>query len=66
MRYSKNSLPILNNKTKLRFALVWIITSKWFDRLIMLLIIINSILLGIKDYTVGDNDDAVPRNKIIK
>ena len=66
MRYSKNSLAILNNKTKLRFALVWIITSKWFDRLIMLLIIINSILLGIKDYTVGDNDDAVPRNKIIK
>jgi len=66
VRYSKNSLAILNNKTKLRFALVWIITSKWFDRLIMLLIIINSILLGIKDYTVGDNDDAVPRNKIIK
>ena len=55
VRFSKNSLGILNNKTKLRFILVWICTSKWFEYLIISMILLNSLFLGIKDYTDKEN-----------
>lgn len=42
---------MLDNKNKLRIALVWLITSKWFDRFIIFLIMLNALFLGIKDYS---------------
>lgn len=49
-KYSKRSLGMLDNKNKLRIALVWLITWKWFDRFITALIMLNAIFLGLKDY----------------
>ena len=49
-RFSKNALGFLTNKSKFRMAMVWIVTWKFFDRLILLLIMLNSLCLGIKDY----------------
>jgi len=63
LKYNKNSLGMVDNRTKLRFAMVWIITSKMFDNIVILLIFINSILLGIKDYT--DTEDLSEKNRII-
>jgi hypothetical protein len=44
---------MLDNKNKIRIALVWLITWKWFDRFIITLIMINALFLGLKDYS-GD------------
>lgn len=49
-KLSKNSLGFLNNKHKFRIILVWFVTWKPFDHLILLLIILNSMCLGFKDY----------------
>jgi len=49
-RFSKNALGFLDNKSKARYAIVWIITWKAFDNLILILIVFNSLLLGMKDY----------------
>jgi hypothetical protein len=63
VKYNKNSLGIFENKTKVRFAMAWVVNSKWFDNTVITLIIINSILLGMKDYT--DPNDKTEMNKII-
>lgn len=55
VRFSKSSLGILDNKTKLRWSLAWIITSKRFEQFIIFLIMLNSVFLGIKDYTDIEN-----------
>jgi hypothetical protein len=61
--FSKNSLAIFDNKTKIRFFLVWVVTSKWFERFIISLILFNSALLGIKDYT--DENDVTKINRFV-
>ena len=66
VKYSKLSLGMLNNKNKLRWVLVWIITSKQFENFIMLLIIINSLVLGMKDYTQKDDQEIKQINKIVQ
>ena len=45
----------MTNRTPVRYFLVWIATWKWFDRIVLLLIVLNSIGLGMKDYTDPDN-----------
>ena len=57
-KFSKDSLGIFNNKTKFRFGLVFIVTSKRFENLVIFLIMLNSIILGVKDYTDVDNETA--------
>ena len=59
VKFSKNSLGVLENKTKFRWALVWMTTSKFFDRLIICLIMLNSLFLAIKDYTDEDNVTSI-------
>ena len=54
-KLSKNSLGFLNNKHKFRIILVWFVTWKPFDHLILLLIILNSMCLGFKDYLDPQN-----------
>jgi hypothetical protein len=55
VKFSKNSLGVLENKTKFRWSLVWLTTSKGFDRMIIFLIMLNSLFLAIKDYTDVEN-----------
>lgn len=49
-KFGKNSLGILSNKNKFRIILVWIVTWRVFDNLILFLIMMNSLGLGLKDY----------------
>jgi len=55
------SLGILDNKTKLRWCLAWLVTSKMFERFIISLIMINSVFLGIKDYVDIENETDINR-----
>ena len=49
--FSPTSLFCINDKNPIRRAVVWLITWKWFDRVVTIVIIINSVLLAIRDYT---------------
>ena len=60
IQFSKRSLGILDNKSKLRIFLVWLVKAKWFEHFITFLIMVNSFFLGIKDYT--DKNDETPIN----
>jgi len=59
--FSKNALGFLDNKSRFRIMIVWIITWPVFDKLVLFLITLNSLGLGSKDYVVEDS----PRNKFI-
>ena len=61
MQFSKNTLGIFDNRTKIRFFLVWMVTAKWFETMIISLILFNSLLLGIKDYTDTEDVGAINR-----
>lgn len=50
---------MLNYNNKYRLRAIKIITNKRFDHIIVLLIMINSLLLGIKDYTDDANCSAI-------
>ena len=39
--------------------MVWLTNWKWFDRAILLLIILNSICLGLKNYTDTENETYI-------
>ena len=43
--------------------MVWLIHWPWFERVILLLIILNSISLGLKNYT--DTENVTPLNQKI-
>ena len=60
---ARNSCCCLNEKNKLRRYIVWFIEWKYFEYFILLLIILNAILLGIRDYT--DRDNTTKKNKIV-
>ena len=49
-KFAKNSLGFLSNKNKFRIAMVWLTTWHIFDKVILSLIILNSLCLGVKDY----------------
>jgi len=50
---SLNVFPLDN---KFRRSMIWLVEWTWFDRIVMLLIILNTIFLGFVDYS-GDNPD---------
>jgi hypothetical protein len=58
-RFAKNSLGIFDNKQKFRYGMVYITTSKWFENCVIALIVFNSLLLGIKDYTDVNNESDI-------
>lgn len=62
--YSKMSLGILDNKSKLRVLMVWLIWHPYFENFIIFLIFLNSMFLGIKNYK--DTDNVTPINKFIE
>ena len=59
MKYSKNSLGFFTNKNEFRIAMVWLTKWTWFDRVILTLIILNSICLGLKNYTDTENETYI-------
>jgi hypothetical protein len=50
----------LDNKNKYRYAAVWLISQKWFEWFILLLIFANCVLMGMKDYL--DRENKTPIN----
>ena len=64
LRFAKNSLGLMTNRNPIRVGLVWLISWKWFDRVVISLILLNSILLGIKDYQ--DPENLTYRNKLVE
>lgn len=63
-KYSKTSLGLLDNRSKIRWYIVYLITSKKFENFILIMIIINSVFLGVKDYTDQDNQTSI--NKFVE
>ena len=53
--YSEKSLYCLDNKSKFRNNVVWIITHRNFEGFIIFLIILNSLMLAAYDYTDREN-----------
>lgn len=49
--FSKKSLWLFPADSPIRKCVVWTITHKRFDQFIVLLIMFNSLLLGIRNYT---------------
>jgi hypothetical protein len=63
--FSKTStLYGMDNTSKVRYWIVWLVSQKWFDGFILLLIFINSILMGMKDYL--DKDNLTPTNRMVE
>jgi len=54
-KFSPKTLWLFDNQSKFRNLVVKIITNRHFDQFIIFLIAMNSIMLGIRDYT---NDEA--------
>ena len=50
---------MLAHGNPVRSGIVWIITHKMFDQVIVCLILVNSLLLGIKDYTDVENTSSI-------
>nr|CCA23261.1 hypothetical protein ALNC14_094040 [Albugo laibachii Nc14] len=49
-RFATTSLIVLNVQNRFRYALVWFIVWKWFDRFILGCILFSSIVLGVRDH----------------
>ena len=62
--YAKNSLHLLSNRNPFRIFLVKLITHWIFEKTILLLILVNSLCLGFKDY-IDVNNETV-KNQIIE
>jgi hypothetical protein len=59
--FSEKSLYIFTKHNGFRKIVINIITHKNFDRFIVFLIMANSLLLGIKDYTDVENKSSINR-----
>ena len=55
---------MLGNKSKVRIFLVWLVKARWFEHFITFLIMVNSLFLGIKDYT--DKKDETRINQFVE
>ena len=63
-KFAKNSLHLLSSRNLFRIFLVKISTHWVFDKIILTLIIVNSLCLGLKDYI--DTDNLTTKNQIIE
>lgn len=61
MNFAEDSLYLMTNKSRVRYQVARLVTSKYFDGFIVALIAIYSVLLGMKDYTDHDNKSQVNR-----
>lgn len=58
LHYSKNSLFIFGQDNPLRVRVVKVVAHPWFDRFILFLILVNSVVLALTDWSVIDEDPA--------
>lgn len=49
---------LLDESSRLRHAVVWIIQWKWFERFILFVIFLNSLSLAIVDYSASSVDPS--------
>lgn len=61
--YSAKSLFFLDKDNRFRRCCVWMLTHKRFDHFIVFLIMVNSLMLGAKDY--ADLTNTSKRNRVI-
>ena len=61
VQYSKKSLFLFDERNPLRRVCVWLIEWKWFDRFIMLAILVNSLCLSVYDYSDRNADSFYNR-----
>ena len=54
--YSKTSLFLFDERSRARAACVRVVTHPWFDRLVLLVILLNSVVLALVDWSVVDED----------
>jgi len=62
--FSRKSLYMFTSSNKFRQMCVWLIKHKWFDRFIMLFIIINAINIASTDYSYRLEDSEQSTNDI--
>jgi len=62
--FSRRSLFLFSNSNIFRKGVVWIITHRLFDNFIVFLIMLNSIMLGIRNY--GDPDNLTNVNQVVE
>jgi hypothetical protein len=55
-RFSPVSLGCLPETSALRQFLVWLVTWKWWDRAVLLIILLNTIMLAMTDYSLAGID----------
>ena len=63
-RFAFNSLNSLSLKNEFRQKIIWLIEWKYFEGFITFLIILNSIFLGMMDYTDKENNSF--GNKLVE
>ena len=56
---TESSLFCLSPQNPLRRVCIWIVFNRWFDRLILSLVLLNTIFLGMTDYTKIDYTTGV-------
>ncbi|CAB1112699.1 unnamed protein product [Ectocarpus sp. CCAP 1310/34] len=56
--YPKSSLYLFSEKSRVRVAFVKLVAHPWFDRFILLVIALNSIVLALTDWTRIDEDPS--------
>lgn len=59
-KYAKTSLYVFNELNPIRVACVKTIAHPWFDRFILFLIVLNSFVLALTDWSVIDDDPNSP------
>lgn len=55
LKFAASSLFIFGQQSKLRFYSVWLATRDHFNNFILLVILVNSLMMGAKDYLDPDN-----------
>lgn len=59
--FSKKSIWLFGHENKFRKKIINIITHRFFDSTIVFLIMVNSLMLGVKDYTDIKNETNINR-----
>ena len=50
-KFAPRSLYVFTESSWIRQWVIWIVTSRWFERVILLLILMNSVMLALADYS---------------
>ncbi|CAD8071678.1 unnamed protein product [Paramecium sonneborni] len=62
LAYTRKSLNLFDAENKIRLWAIWMIEWIWFDRFIITVILLNSILLAIQDYSWRETNLEAPNN----